>query len=199
MTAFTLAPKLAIVLVILLVASNALDFQLLLVNRPFCRQVAVVTLRLQVLVAQPILGVAVMIKGACLPLLLGMTSLALIAIAPFVALLLVIFLVAGNTLLFQLETQIELELAFASSITIVARLTLGRLVLVAKRILRVNVMIERQALPAFFVVAVFALLAQPSLVAFLLVVLLVAGGAFIRQFCLINRPFLRQMATVTLG
>lgn len=128
MAALTLVAKLAIMLVILLVAGNALGFQFTLVNRSFCRQVAVVALQLQVLVPQPILGIAVMIKNARLPLFLGMASLALVAIAPFVALLLVILLVAGNTLLLQLEIKLKV---FTRNLALVARLALGRLVLVA--------------------------------------------------------------------
>ena len=99
---FTFVAKLAIMLVILLVAGNALGFQLFLVNRPSCRQVAVVALRLHVLVFQPILGIAIMVKGDRFPRFFGMTSLALVAIALFVPFFLIVLLVAGYALAFQL-------------------------------------------------------------------------------------------------
>ena len=60
-------------------------------------------------------------------------------------------------------------------------------------------MIEIQALPALFIVAAFTFFAQTSLMAFFLIVLLVACDTFVWQLSLINRPFLGQVTTVALG
>ena len=155
-TAFTLIAKLSIVLVILLVAGDALSLQFFLVNRPLCRQVTVVALRLQMLVPELKLGIAVMIKGACLPLFFGMAGFTLIAIALLVTLLLVILLVAGNTYFLKLDLEVDI---FARDPALVACVTLGRLVLVTQRVFRILVMIEGARLPLFFRMAGFAFIA----------------------------------------
>ena len=69
-----------------------------------------------------------MIKGDRLPSLFGMASLAFVAISSLVAFFLVIFLVAGNTLLLQLDIKFKI---FARNFAFVACLALDRFVLVA--------------------------------------------------------------------
>ena len=171
MTAFALAAKLAIVLVILLVAGNALGFQFLLVNRPPCRQVAVVALRLQVLVPEPILGITVMIKGNRFPRFLGMASLAFVAIVFFVTPLLIILLVAGNALGFQLL------LVNRSLCRQVAFVTFRFQVFIPELILGIPAMIKGACLPFLLGMTSLAFAAIAPFVALLLIIFLVARVA----------------------
>jgi len=63
----------------------------------------------------------------------------------------------------------------------VTTLALGRFVFAFQRVLGVLVMVEAGLLPALFVMAGFALLAQAALVALLVIVLAMTGNTLGRQ------------------
>ena len=110
------------------------------------------------------------------------------------SLLLVVLAVTGCAFPLQLEHGLAGREAAP-----VAALALGALVLVAQRVLGIPVMIEVDGLPAFFVVAGFALVTQATLVAFFLVVPFMAGNTFARQLGLVDGAFFRKVAAVALG
>jgi len=194
MTAFAPVAQLGLVPVILLVTDDATGFQFELVNRPELRPMAIVALGLQMLAAQQILGVAIMIEAAGRPPFLAMTGSAGLAVAPLVPLSAVILAMADNAGRFQLEPGFR-----AGHPAQMAGFAFRRLVLVTQGKAGVLVMIEGRVLPTFLVVAGFALVAQPAAVPLFLIVLLVATDAFLRQLLLVKHPFFGRMATVALG
>ena len=101
-----------------------------------------------------------------LPILLDMALLALVA---FLALMFIVFLMAGNARGFQFVVV---------QVAGMAILAFGGLVFAAQGVLGVLVMVEQNVLPDFFVVATLAFSAE---LAFVLVVLLMAPQAIHRR------------------
>lgn len=103
-TAFAFVAQLAFVLVILLVTGDALGRQFRFIDRPSINGMAGIALGLGVFVLQEVFRLAIMVKGAGLPIFRRMASFALRAIAPLVAFVIVLLAVAGDTL--QIKFQL---------------------------------------------------------------------------------------------
>lgn len=161
--------------VVLLVAGNTGHIQFGFIKQPLRRQMAIVAAYITVLALEQVFRTLVVIEDALLPILVGMASFAFVAIAALVSflLLLIILLVAGNALHFQLQ----LGGIGPRNSPLVASVALRLLMLVAQWELGI-VMVEFRLLPIAIVVAGFAFFSQTSPMPFLLVILLVAGNAF---------------------
>ena len=187
--------KLSLMFVVLLVASDTELFELhLAVQRPLFGQMAGVALRIAMFALQRVLGLLIVIEGAGLPVLGGMAGGAFLPIAPLVPFLLIVFPMASHTLRLDLQPGVG-----TTDAALVATLALGILVLVAQWELGV-VVIETGVFPAPLVVTTLALLAEIASMTFLLIVFLMAGDAFGRQFLrLVEQALFRQVAGIALG
>ena len=143
--------------------------------------VATVTLEWFVLAEQSILGIAIVIEGDSLPVLLDVTGLTLFTIRAFVF---VIFFVTGVAGCRSLDfVELSLMTAFAS----------GCLVLAPQRVFRIPIVVERNGLPVLLEVTSFALFPE---VPFVFVVFLVTGVAGRRSLLFVEVAF---VTALTLG
>lgn len=153
-----------------------------------------IALGLPVLALEQVLGFLVVVEDAGLPVLGRVASAAFLAVAALVAFFVVILAVARDAGGLHLQFR-----GFgAADATLVAGVALGILVLVAQGKIGF-VMVEFGFFPVTFVMAALALFTEVATMAFFLVILLMAGEAFGRQFRLIDISLFRQVAGVALG
>lgn len=136
-TSFALIAELALVLVILAVAGNALARQSgLVIDRPLLGRMTGIALGLDMFTLQQVFGFSIMIEGAGLPVFRRVASLALCAITAFVTLVIIVLAVTGHA--FHIHLQLGIR---ARNPTLVASIALGILVFVAQHKMGI-VMIE---------------------------------------------------------
>lgn len=122
-----LVTELALMLVVLLVASYASILQFALVYIAFLRQMAGIALGLPMLGLERILGFPVVIKDAGFPVLGRVTGATFIAITALVAFLVIILAMTGNTL----HVHLQFPGIGTTDTAFMAGLALGILVFVA--------------------------------------------------------------------
>ena len=121
-----------------------------------------------VFATQHVFRVAVMVESGSLPVFLDVTGFAFVAESPLVAFLVIVGTMTGDARLLEF---------FHVQDSCMAGFTLGRDVLATQHIFRVAVMVKGRDGPVLFGVTGLALFAEATLVAFLVVVGLVAGHA----------------------
>jgi hypothetical protein len=164
---------LALVLVVLLVTGDAGCLQLFLVQESGMTGLA---LGRDVLAAQDVLRVAVMVESGDLPVLLDMTGVTFLAEPPLVALFVIVRFVAGDT------GALEFLLVQEAGVAAVA---FGRNMLAAQEVFGIAVVVKNGNAPVFFRVAGLALLAKTTFMAVLVVIGFVTGDAGGLQFFLV--------------
>ena len=126
------------------------------------------TLGSDVFSTQNVLRVAVMIKSGNLPVFFDVTRFAFVTETSLVAFLVVVGTMTGDARLLEF---------FHVQDAGMAGFTLGRDVFATQHVFRVAVVVKGRDGPVLFRVAGLTLFAEPSLMAFLIVVGLVAGHA----------------------
>ena len=134
------------------------------------------TLGSDVFSTQNVLRVAVMIKSGNLPVFFDVTRFAFVTETSLVAFLVVVGTMTGDARLLEF---------FHVQDAGMAGFTLGRDVFATQNVFRVAVMIKGRDGPVLFGVTGLALFAEATLVAFLVVVGLVAGDTGYPEFLLI--------------
>lgn len=168
--------------VVLAVAGNALGGCFVFVQRT---GMATYTGCRRVFAAQRVLRVTVMIEGTLFPILGDMASFAFFAELALMPFFLIVGLMAAEAIRRQLLAHPSCGACDAGAVT---TLTIGATVLAGERKFGfVVIEVRRRALPAPFVVAAFAFVAEATLVSAFIVVFAMASDAGERQFYRIQR------------
>lgn len=194
MAGFAATSQLILVPVILQMARHTLTVQARVarvIQGSLGRQVTGVALDLLMARAQRVIGVPIVVERDVAPCFGRMTGFTPVTISTFVATLAVILDMTGNAASFEFELAC-LVAGYATNVTCFA---LDAAVFVAQREVRL-VMVEVGAFPSALVVARCALFAQFAVMPFLLVILLVACDALLRNLRVIQLAKLRHMAAV---
>ena len=172
-TGFAFLAFLPLMFVVLLVAGDAGRWQLVLEQRTGVTGFA---LGFGMFAAQGVFSIPVVVERSCLPAFLDVTGFAFVAESSLMAFLVVVGAMAGDARLLEF---------FHVQDAGMAGFTLGRDVFATQNVFRVAVMIKGRDGPVLFGVTGLALFAEATLVAFLVVVGLVAGDTGYPEFLLI--------------
>ena len=169
-TGIAFRPETQLMLVVFLMAGITVRLRIL----KFRSLVTLLAFRIEVLAQQRKLGLVMIEPNIVLPALLAM---AILALLPFLAIMLIVLLMAGITIRRRLLTDTRRSMAL---------IALDILVLKFQRVLGVLVMIEVDILPTPFVVALLALLTQIAMMPLVVIGFLVAVVADILQLLLVK-------------